>query len=331
MARSCTPAVARSCPAVNSSRAATWPPACRAMVCIAGPAMTAMGRHPEASFAQLATEAEALAIVDAGLKPGVDAVVFANSLAGRLEGQHCVRGQVALQYLGLDHVPVLNVENACASGAAAFHTACLGLRASAYENVLVVGAERMSAPERGGTLVALRGAMDVTAADREQLTAGQRHSVLMEHYAGRTRTYLPLRGLELSDVACVAAKNAVHGACNPLAQRQRARSVEEVLEGPVVVDPLTRYMCAPITDGAAAVVVFPTRPGLRVRACALRSSICFGIGPRCHRRPVPVESAAPRRGDLAGSGRADSDEGRRLWAHVDAREAARRPRGVGLT
>src|SRR5262249_57306661 len=59
--------------------------------------------------------------------------------------------------------------------------------------------------------------------------------------------------------AAIAAKNSEHGSLNPRAQFRERLTVEEVLAAPLIVEPLTRPMCSPIGDGAAAVVVMSER------------------------------------------------------------------------
>src|SRR4051794_3826290 len=107
---------------------------------IVGAAATACGRFADATLRELASRAAEAALVDAGVAAGaVEAVFFGNALEGLISGQECVRGQVALQGVrGLEGVPIVNVENACASGSSALHLACLAVGSGAYETVLVV-------------------------------------------------------------------------------------------------------------------------------------------------------------------------------------------------
>ena len=83
---------------------------------IAGVGMTAFGRHTDRTLRSLAADAVAMALSDAGASAAdVEVVFFANVGQGAIEGQHAVRGQIALAAAGIDGVPVVNVENACAS------------------------------------------------------------------------------------------------------------------------------------------------------------------------------------------------------------------------
>ena len=86
-------------------------------VCVAGAAMTAFGKYPDRGVRSLAEEAVTGALADAGAGiADVGMVFFGNAASGLVTRQECVRGQVALRRLGLAGTPVVNVENACASG-----------------------------------------------------------------------------------------------------------------------------------------------------------------------------------------------------------------------
>jgi len=91
---------------------------------IAGVGMTPFGRHLAASVKDLTRDAVTAALADAGCAPSqLQAAYFANATQGHMDGQHMIRGQLALRALGLQSVPVVNVENACASASTALHLA----------------------------------------------------------------------------------------------------------------------------------------------------------------------------------------------------------------
>ncbi|HQR77563.1 MAG TPA: thiolase family protein, partial [Burkholderiaceae bacterium] len=84
-------------------------------VFIAGVGMTPFGRHPDLSVKDLTRQAVTAALADAGCAPSqLQAAYFANATQGHMDGQHMIRGQLALRAMGLQSVPVVNVENACA-------------------------------------------------------------------------------------------------------------------------------------------------------------------------------------------------------------------------
>jgi acetyl-CoA acyltransferase len=219
---------------------------------VEGVGMTRFGRFLDRNLKSLAHEAIAQALEDAE-RPlsDVQAVFFANSLAGLITGQEAVRGQTVMRAEGLEYAPVINVENACASGASAVHLACTALQAGLYERVLVVGAERLSHPDKSRSFAALAAAADV-----EEVPEGPAgRSMFMDIYATAARHHMERHGVTARDYAWIAAKNHTHAVTNERAQYREAMTADEVLAAASVVDPLTVPMCSPIGDGAAALVL----------------------------------------------------------------------------
>jgi acetyl-CoA acyltransferase len=210
-------------------------------------------------------------------------------MQGATEGQHGVRGQVALSGLDLSPGPVINVENACASGTTALHVAIAYVLSGMADIVLAVGVEVMTQAPHADLLAAFEGSWDV--ADREaalsrlaDFSSGlpvpadapelPGRTVFMDVYAAFARDHMRRFGTTQRQFAAVSAKNHAHSMHNPNAQYRRAFSIDEVLRGKAVLWPLTVPMCSPISDGAAAVVVCsaeladPAR-AVRVRGAAL--------------------------------------------------------------
>jgi acetyl-CoA acyltransferase len=238
---------------------------------IIGAGQTACGKFADATVASLALAALDAAVADAGVEPArIEAIFFANALSGLLSGQECVRGQVALRHTRYGGIPVINVENACASGSTALFLARQAIAAGAYETVAVVGAEKMSDPDRGKPLRALAGAADVALL--ADLPEG--HSVFMDSYAQRAARRIAEQGWQASDFARVSVKNRHHAKDNINAQYREQLTVEQVLASRMISAPLTLPMCSPIGDGAAALVVSgtPTGESVHVRASALSAT-----------------------------------------------------------
>lgn len=245
----------------------------REAIHIVGVGMTPFGKQPQVSFRQLAAQAVAAALADAGCAAGeVQAAWFANVGQGALENQHAVRGQIALAAAGLQGIPVVNVENACASASTALSQAVTALRAGEYEVVIAVGCEKMCVDERARIFGLLEGCWDVEQA--QSTLAGLRdvgaslvpavaavdeasssRSVFMDIYGGLARDHMQRFGTTQRQLAQVAAKNHHHSSLNPLSQYRRSMTVDEVLAGRPVVWPLTLPMCSPVSDGAAAAVL----------------------------------------------------------------------------
>jgi acetyl-CoA acyltransferase len=274
-------------------------------VAITGCGMTRFGKYPERSLRDLAEEAVGAALHDAGVDAAqVDAVFVSNSVAGIVTGQESVRGQTAVRGLGLMGKPVFNVENACASGSSAFYLARQGIRAGDFGTVLVLGVEKMAHPDRRVTYRALESAADIS--DLGELGNAQ-GSIFMEIYAEKVKKYMTATGATQHDFAWLVVKNHEHAALNPVAQYRNRVTEEEVLQSGDVSWPLTRYMCSPIGDGAAALVL--DAAGESARAVrVLGSAMSSGDPDADHGDHHPgVQRAARAAYEQAGVAPADVD------------------------
>jgi len=227
-------------------------------VVIAGVGMTRFGRHLDRSYASLVREALGEAMRDASATPAqAQLVYYANSGAGLVQGQECVRGQQAVRGSGLDGVPLTNVENACASGSTALNQAWLAV-ASGYVDVAVaIGAEKLNSADRSRAFAVMTGAMDQDRLEdiRHELGTDGTGSVFMDVYARFATWYAERTDATPQDFAQVAVKNHAHGALNPKAQYGGRLTIEEVLGARRISGPLTLPMCAPMSDGAAVAIV----------------------------------------------------------------------------
>jgi acetyl-CoA acetyltransferase len=111
--------------------------------------------------------------------------------------------------MGIGRIPVVNVENACASASTAFNQACAMVSAGYYDCVLAQGVEKLYHADKRKTFAAFSGAVDVESLAASK-GAGEKRSMFMDIYA---------------------------------------------MAAPMIAEPLTRPMCSPIGDGAAAVVI----------------------------------------------------------------------------
>jgi acetyl-CoA acetyltransferase len=303
-------------------------------VFVAGAAMTRFGKFPECTIRSLAEEAVRDALHDAGIGPeAVQMVFFSNATAGILHGQEMIRGQVALRHTGLLGVPMVNVENACASASTAFHLACMAVRSGAVDVALAVGSEKLTHEDKQRSFAAIGTAVDMfelqQLKDRmrtpEPVAAGAvgaspgpmqanggggNRSFFMDIYASQSRDYMERSGATARHFAEVAVKSHRNAALNPKAQFRTEVSIDDVLASREVASPLTLLMCSPIGDGAAAVVVcseqYARRLGtapVRVRACTLLS----GTDNRTADQPGAVERASQRAYEQAGLGPEDID------------------------
>lgn len=243
---------------------------------IAGVGMTRFAKMMDRSLKSIAGEAILAALADAGLrKEDIQAAWMSNAAAGLLEGQEMIRGQVVLRSIGMGGLPVINVENACAGGSTAFNQACAMVTAGLYDVVLACGSEKMYLEDKARVFAVFEAGADVeqlpaiikqledsaraSGATEAAVVGGNTRSMFMDLYARSAREHMARYGTTVEQFAMVSAKNSFHGSLNPRAQFQNVMTIEEVLAAPMIAEPLTRPMCAPIGDGAAAVVIVSER------------------------------------------------------------------------
>ena len=241
-------------------------------VYLVGVGMTKFGKLQENSVKDIAAGAVGAALFDARIgAEAIEAAYFANATQGALEGQYMIPGQVALREMGIEGVPVVNVENACASASTAFALACKEIRSGDASVVLAVGAEKMLTEDKVKNMAVFDGAIDVNGRDatlnrlfalsdgfemppEAGIENGPR-SVFMDVYAAIAKHHMKLHGTTQRQMATVAAKNHRHSVHNELSQFRAAFTVDEVLAARGISWPLTLPMCSPISDGGAAAIL----------------------------------------------------------------------------
>ncbi len=243
-------------------------------VYIVGTGMIRFSKYPDETVRNMAEQSVRLALEDAGLdRKELQAAFFSNTFWGMFSNQHSIRGQVVLRGMGIDKIPVSNVENACAGASTALHLAYMGIRAEMFDVALAVGSEKITNPDKAKSLGAYASGMDVENFEKhikaftevaktikvdipkDQSPPGEGRSIFMDAYAMGARWHMSKFGSTQRQLAAICAKNHVHSSLNPLAQYQMPMTVEEVLADKPVAYPLTRSMCAPVGDGAAAAIV----------------------------------------------------------------------------
>jgi acetyl-CoA acetyltransferase len=240
--------------------------------------MIRFGKYAEKTVRTMAEEAIHLVLEDAGLTgKDLQAVFFSNTFWGMFSNQHSIRGQVILRGMGIDRIPVTNVENACAGGSTALHLAYAGIRAGMYDVALALGSEKISNPDKNLSLGAYASCMDVenfiehigmimevsktfkVEVPEGETAPGEGRSIFMDAYATAARWHMDRFHSTQQQLAVVCSKNHWHGSLNPMSQYQNPMTVEEVLADKPVAYPLTRSMCAPVGDGSAAAIVCSER------------------------------------------------------------------------
>jgi acetyl-CoA acetyltransferase len=220
-------------------------------VAINGVGTSSFGKQPDTHPSELIWQATSEALRDAG-RERVDAVFL-----GTVFGAPGV-AQRALHAMGIAGVPIITVENACASGTTALHEAITSVELGRYDNVLAIGVEKMTDN--------FAGAIHPEPTDAE----GRSGLALPGLYAMAATRYQALYDVTDEDLALVAVKNHGHAVHNPRAHHRTPHTVDEVLSSRMIADPLTLLQCCPIADGAGAAVVGRVTPGAHV---AVRSSV----------------------------------------------------------
>lgn len=247
-------------------------------VYIIGVGMTPFGKYMDKNMKSLAADAVNRALEHAGIdKDLLQVAVVGNAYQGLVTGQESIRGQVVLRAMRIGGIPVTNVENACCSSATAFQVAWMDIALGLHDVALVLGMEKMYMQDRAKRLKLFSASTDVEFVERlvqmlkadaekkrqEAEARGEAKkkknanggSAFMDIYAMATRMHMNKYGLTQRQLAVVSAKNHNHSVHNPYAQYRQAYTVDEVLAAPPVAYPLTRPMCSPVGDGAAAIIL----------------------------------------------------------------------------
>jgi benzoylsuccinyl-CoA thiolase BbsB subunit len=258
--------------------------------------MTSFGPQPEVEVHELARRPAWDAIKSSGIAPRDLEVAF----AGHAYQGPCF-GQKTLMKIGLTGMPIFNVENACASGASAVAGVYAMIKSGQADLGIALGAEKLTTPG-GGFLP--------TVADDLDSSMGR---VMPAAFAMMARLHMETYGTTLEQIALISVKNRRNALLNPRCHLKKALTLEEVLNAPLIADPLTRNMCCPNSDGAAAVILasekvarqYTTKP-VEIAAAVINS------GKRTRYGIVDTESemsirAANRAYELAGVSPQDVD------------------------
>lgn len=248
-------------------------------VYIIGTYSTPFKRWPDRGFKDLTREAYLGAVGDAGLSDPqiIEAAWFGNCVM-HYWGQPLVRGNISFiplvrEGLFRDRAPVINVEGACATGSLALSGAYKEIRAGDADVTVAVGVEKLYDRENPKAILAEfgKGADQLDPQEwiehyqkigeklGQPFTLDADRSVAMDTYSMQARLHMRQWGTTREQIAAACAKSHTNGSMNELAQYRFAMTAQEVLDDRMVSDPLTRAMCAPVGDGAAAVVLCSER------------------------------------------------------------------------
>jgi acetyl-CoA acetyltransferase len=163
-----------------------------------------------------------------------------------------------VETLGLTGIPALRIETASSAGAAALHAAFHSVASGYYRRVLVVGGEKMTHLSTSATTRIL-----AEVIDSQERQCGATMPALAAMITEKYRRKFHISQSQMERTLCaVAMKNHAHGAHNPYAQFRQTLNKDKYLASKFVATPLRLYDCAPITDGAAAVILTAERTDL---------------------------------------------------------------------
>lgn len=238
---------------------------------IVGWSHTPFGKHEGKDAEALIADVAGAAIADAGLEPDDIDAVFIGMFNNGMAKQDFPASLVLQSLPELRYKPMARCENACASGSAAIHAGRNFIRSGDGRTVLVIGAEKMT----GGTTASVGDALLGASYRREEneIKAG-----FAGVFARIAEAYFQHYGDQSDALAQIAAKNHRNGVDNVYAQMRKdlgydfCRTVSD--NNPLVVGPLRRTDCSPISDGAAALVLTSDdNAGSFTRAVRFRSAV----------------------------------------------------------
>ncbi|MHB1932343.1 MAG: thiolase domain-containing protein [Thermoplasmata archaeon] len=258
-------------------------------VAVLGTGMTRFGELWDRSFREIGIEAGLQALVDAKLSSKDLSALYLGSMASGplLDQEHIA--PLILDYAGLAgrHLPAIRIEGGGASGALALHQGYLAVASGQYDYVVVGGAEKLTdVPDTTGNQIAS------ASADHEwEVVFG---ATLPALWALIARRHMHQYGTTPEQLAQVAVHAHAMGAKNPLAHYRNRLTVAQVLGASRVAEPLGMFDCAPLSDGAAAVVLGPLSEAKRHTDTPIRiaaSSVATDTMALQHRRdPTVLES-----------------------------------------
>jgi len=207
------------------------------------------GRREGWDYPDMARESGTKALADAG----VDYAAIEQGFVGYCSGDS-TSGQRALYELGMTGMPVVNVNNNCSTGSTALYLGAQTIRGGLADCVLALGFEKMQPGSLGG------GADDRESPLRRHIKALAEidelaFPVAPWMFAAAGREYMRAFGATAEHFAKIGYKNHKHSVNNPYAQFQTEYSLADIMNAPMISDPVTKLQCSPTSDGSAAAVL----------------------------------------------------------------------------
>ena len=220
--------------------------------CITGWSHSKFGVNVEQTSENMIADVVEKAIEHAEISAKEIDAIFVGTFNNGFQKQDFHGALPAVSQSDLRHVPAMRVENACATGSAAIHTAMNAIEAKKAKTTLVVGVEKMTdvSSEKVGDIL-----LGASYRPEEGSTKGGFTGV----FATIAKSYFQKYGDKSDTLAKIAAKNHENGCSNPLAHMQKnlgfefCNSISE--KNPYVAEPLRRTDCSMVSDGAAALII----------------------------------------------------------------------------
>ena len=226
-------------------------------VYVSGVGMTRFGKDPR-SLAEIFGEAAQQALLRSGIQD-VDALYVGVMNPEEFTGDSNIAAQI-VEALGLTGIPAIRIETASSAGAAAMQAGFQAIASGYYRRVLILGGEKMTHLSTSATTRILAQVLD-----KQERQCGATMPALAAMITEKYRQKFRLSQSRLEIMLCsVALKNHLNGSRNPLAQFQKAITREAYFASKFVATPLRLYDCAPITDGAAAVLLTSEKSDVRL-------------------------------------------------------------------
>jgi sterol carrier protein 2 len=225
------------------------------------------------SYIEFGSQAVRRALLDSGIAYKE----IEEAMVGYVLNSSCA-GQRVLYEVGMSGIPVTNLNNNCATGSTAFNLCVKLVKSGSVNCALALGFDQMK-----------KGPLQMEGENPNHPVFNYVKPLIEE---GRLNMKIPLTpqifgaagkehidryGTTKSHLAKISVKNYAHGLNNPYAQFQKKYTEKDVLESPMVSDPLTKLQCCPTSDGAAAIIVaseeFVLKHNLQDQAVEVLSSV----------------------------------------------------------
>ncbi len=217
-------------------------------VAILGMGCSNFGERWDCNAEDLMVEAFEECLQDAGIERSqIEAAWFGTAIGEQHVGMSAVPLAMTLR---LPYIPVTRVENYCATGTEAFRGACYAVASGAVDIALALGVEKLKDTGYGGLPQRGRGALN------NQFWA---NVSAPGSFAQLAAAYRAKHGVGLEDLkramAHVSVKSHANAVNNPKAHLRKPITIDDVLNAPMVADPLGLYDCCGVSDGSACAIV----------------------------------------------------------------------------